>query len=100
MSLEAGPFLDHGHARGVAGLSAFPWQTLMGGILPLALGIALGNLDPELRESLGRTAPTMVPFFGFALGATLDLHRVWQAGLLGFPSLPQLAPSRNNCLKG
>jgi 2-keto-3-deoxygluconate permease len=82
MSLESGPFLTM-VTLGVAGLSAFPWQTLMGGILPLALGIALGNLDHELRELLGRTAPTMIPFFGFALGATLDLHRVWQAGLLG-----------------
>ena len=25
----------------------------------------------------------MIPFFAFALGATLDLHKVWQAGLLG-----------------
>jgi 2-keto-3-deoxygluconate permease len=25
----------------------------------------------------------MIPFFGFALGATLDLHRLWAAGLLG-----------------
>jgi 2-keto-3-deoxygluconate permease len=82
MSLESGPFLTM-VTLGVAGLSAFPWQTLLGGILPLTLGIVLGNLDPELREMLGRTAPAMVPFFGFALGATLDLHGVWHAGLLG-----------------
>jgi 2-keto-3-deoxygluconate permease len=82
MSLESGPFLTM-VTLGVAGLSAFPWQTLVGAILPLVLGLMLGNLDRELRVFLGRAAPTLIPFFGFALGATLDLHRVWQAGMLG-----------------
>jgi 2-keto-3-deoxygluconate permease len=82
MSLESGPFLTM-LTLGVAGLSAFPWPTLVGGILPLALGIVLGNLDSDLREFLGRATPTLVPFFAFALGATLDLRRTWQAGLLG-----------------
>lgn len=82
MSLESGPFFTM-LTLGVAGLSAFPWQALVGGILPLAIGILLGNLDPELRSFLGRTAPTLIPFFAFALGATLDLRLVWQAGLLG-----------------
>jgi 2-keto-3-deoxygluconate permease len=45
--------------------------------------VVLGNIDHDLREFLGRSAATLVPFFAFALGATLDLHRVWQAGLLG-----------------
>ncbi|MEO8050659.1 MAG: 2-keto-3-deoxygluconate permease [Acidobacteriota bacterium] len=82
MSLESGPFLTM-LTLGVAGLSAFPWQTLVGAILPLVLGLVLGNLDRELRVFLGRAAPTLIPFFGFALGTTLDLHRVWQAGMLG-----------------
>ena len=68
---------------GIAGLAAFPWQTMVGGLLPLAVGVALGNLDRELREFFGRAAPVMIPFFAFALGTTLDLHRVAQAGLLG-----------------
>ena len=82
MSLESGPFLTM-VTLGIAGLSAFPWQTLVGAILPLAVGIALGNLDSDLRAFLGGAAPVLIPFFAFALGATLDLHRVWQAGLLG-----------------
>jgi 2-keto-3-deoxygluconate permease len=82
MTLESGPFLTM-VTLGVAGLSAFPWQTLAGGILPLAVGILIGNLDRDMREFLGRAAPTLIPFFAFALGATLDLHRVWAAGLLG-----------------
>lgn len=82
MSLESGPFLTM-VTLGVAGLSAFPWETMVGAILPLAVGMLLGNLDKELREFLGRAVPVMIPFFAFALGAGLDLNKVWQAGVLG-----------------
>ena len=82
MALESGPFLTM-ISLGIAGISAFPWPTLVGAILPLAVGMLLGNLDSELREFLSRGAGVMIPFFAFALGATMDLHRVWEAGLLG-----------------
>jgi len=82
MSLESGPFLTM-ITLGVAGLSAFPWQTLVGAILPLMVGMIIGNLDREMRDFLSRAVPVMIPFFAFALGAGLDLSKVWQAGLLG-----------------
>ena len=82
MTLESGPFLTM-VTLGVAGLSAFPWQTLVGSILPLLVGMLLGNLDREMRDFLSRAIPVMIPFFAFALGAGLDLSKVWQAGLLG-----------------
>lgn len=82
MALESGPFLTM-LTLGVAGLSSFPWQTMLGAILPLCVGLLLGELDPELRLFLGSGAPVMIPFFAFALGSSLDLHLVWRAGLLG-----------------
>jgi 2-keto-3-deoxygluconate permease len=82
MSIESGPFLTM-VTLGVAGLSAFPWQTLVGAVLPLVVGMILGNLDPELRAWFGRAVPVLIPFFAFALGSTIDLHSVWRAGLLG-----------------
>jgi 2-keto-3-deoxygluconate permease len=82
MALESGPFLTM-VTLGVAGLSSFPWQTLIGAILPLCVGMLLGNLDPELREFLGQAAPVLIPFFAFALGTTMDLHHVWDAGMVG-----------------
>ncbi|MCJ2119416.1 2-keto-3-deoxygluconate permease [Methylobacterium sp. J-001] len=82
MSLESGPFLTM-VTLGVAGLSAFPWQTLVGAVLPLLVGMIIGNLDREMRAFLSRAIPVMIPFFAFALGAGLDLTKVWQAGLLG-----------------
>lgn len=82
MSLESGPFLTM-VTLGVAGLAAFPWPTLLGSILPLLIGMLLGNLDREMRDFLAKAVPVMIPFFALALGASLDLHNVWQAGLLG-----------------
>jgi 2-keto-3-deoxygluconate permease len=82
MSLESGPFLTM-VTLGIAGLSAFPWPTLVGSILPLAFGMLLGNLDRDMRDFLAKAVPVMIPFFALALGASLDLHNVWQAGLLG-----------------
>ncbi|HET6936489.1 MAG TPA: 2-keto-3-deoxygluconate permease [Candidatus Angelobacter sp.] len=83
MALESGPFFTM-LTLGIAGLSAFPWQALVGAILPLSLGMLLGNLDSEIRDFLGQAAPVMIPFFAFALGNTLDLKLVWSAGLTGF----------------
>ncbi len=82
MALEGGPFFTM-VTLGVAGLSSFPWQTMLGAVLPLCVGMLLGNLDPELRGFLGDGAPVMIPFFGFALGTTLNLRLVWAAGFLG-----------------
>lgn len=82
MSIESGPFLTM-LTLGAAGLSAFPWQTLLGAILPLLVGIVLGNLDDELRDFLGRAVPVLIPFFAFALGAGIDLSNIWRTGVLG-----------------
>jgi 2-keto-3-deoxygluconate permease len=82
MALESGPFLTM-VTLGVAGLSSFPWQTLIGAILPMCAGMLLGNLDRELREFLGQGVPVLIPFFAFSLGAAMDLRSIWQAGMVG-----------------
>lgn len=82
LALESGPFLTM-VTLGVAGLTAFPWQTLVGAVLPLVAGMVLGNLDPEMGLFLGGGAPVLIPFFAFSLGNTLDLHTLWAAGARG-----------------
>jgi 2-keto-3-deoxygluconate permease len=80
MSLESGPFIT---MMTLGGVLAFPWQTLLGAILPLLAGIVLGNLDRDMRAFLGGAAPALIPFFAFAIGSSLNLTMLWQAGLLG-----------------
>lgn len=82
MSLESGPFLTM-LTLGAAGLSAFPWPAMLGAVLPLLVGMLLGNLDPRMREFLGRSVAVLIPFFAFTLGTTIDASGVWRAGLLG-----------------
>jgi 2-keto-3-deoxygluconate permease len=82
MSIESGPFLTM-VTLGVAGLASFPWPVLLGAVLPLIVGVILGNLDHEMRAFLKPAIPIMIPFFAFGLGNTLDLHHVVEAGLMG-----------------
>jgi 2-keto-3-deoxygluconate permease len=82
MSIESGPFLTM-LTLGLVGLPDFPWHILLATILPLLVGMLLGNLDNDLREFLGRAVPVMIPFFAFALGAGLNLTKVWDAGVVG-----------------
>jgi 2-keto-3-deoxygluconate permease len=82
MSLESGPFLTM-LTLGAAGLAGFPWQTMVGAVLPLVLGMIVGNLDDECREFFGKAAPVLIPFFAFGLGAGLDFTKVASAGVTG-----------------
>lgn len=82
MSLESGPFFTM-IALGMAGVAAFPLPALIGTILPLLLGMFLGNLDRDMREFLSKAVPVLIPFFAFGLGNSLSLTTVWKAGLLG-----------------
>jgi 2-keto-3-deoxygluconate permease len=68
---------------GVAGLSAFPWQALLGALIPLLLGMILGSLDPAMRKFLSAASPVLIFFFGLALGFGISLQTVLKAGLLG-----------------
>ncbi|TIH28620.1 2-keto-3-deoxygluconate permease [Subtercola vilae] len=82
MTIESGPFLTMA-ILGVAGLSAFPWQSLVGALIPLLLGMLLGSLDPAMRKFLSSAAPVLIFFFGLALGFGISLQTVLKAGLLG-----------------
>jgi 2-keto-3-deoxygluconate permease len=82
MSLESGPFMTM-CTLGLAGFATFPWQTLVGALLPFIIGFVLGNLDHELRAFFSQATTVMVPFFAFALGNGLDFHIIFATGLLG-----------------
>ncbi|ACS85504.1 2-keto-3-deoxygluconate transporter [Musicola paradisiaca] len=82
MSLESGPLMTM-VILGTAGIASFEPHVFVGAVLPFLIGFALGNLDPELREFFSRAVQTLIPFFAFALGNTIDLSVIAQTGLLG-----------------
>lgn len=71
LSLNDGPFLTM-LALGLLG-ERFPAVVFLAVLLPLALGLVLGNLDEELRAFLRPGEKLLVPFFAFALGAGMNL---------------------------
>lgn len=82
MSLESGPLVTM-LILGTTGLAAFEPQAFVGAVLPFLIGFILGNLDTDLREFFSRAVHVMIPFFGFALGSSIDLTVIAKTGLAG-----------------
>ena len=82
ISINDGPFLTM-IALGTAGLASFPLLSFLGVVLPLLIGMVLGNLDPDMKKFLLQGGFVIIPFFAFALGAGLDLATIIEAGLPG-----------------
>jgi 2-keto-3-deoxygluconate permease len=82
MSLESGPLVTM-LILGSTGLAAFHPQAFVGAVLPFLVGFLLGNLDKDFREFFSKATHTMIPFFGFALGNSIDLTVIAKTGLAG-----------------
>lgn len=87
MSVESGPFFTM-LILGVVGLASFPLAAFIFALLPLILGIILGNLDPNMRTFLASGKDVLIPLFALALGSSINLTAIVSAGasgiLLGF----------------
>ncbi|WP_034919563.1 2-keto-3-deoxygluconate transporter [Erwinia sp. 9145] len=82
MSIESGPLMTM-VILGTAGIASFEPHVFVGAVLPFLAGFALGNLDEDLREFFSKAVQTLIPFFGFALGNTINLGVILDTGLLG-----------------
>ena len=82
MSVESGPLMTM-VILGSAGLASFQPHHFVGAVLPFLVGFALGNLAHDLREFFSGATQTLIPFFGFALGNTINLGVILDTGLLG-----------------
>ncbi len=80
LAINDGPFLTL-VALGVLG-TAFPMISFIAVLLPIGIGMLLGNLDPKIREFLKPGESVTIPFFAFALGAGMNLANFFNPAVL------------------
>jgi 2-keto-3-deoxygluconate permease len=82
LSILEGPFVTM-LALGLSGLAKIPVLDLVATVLPIVIGMVLGNIDPDMRKFLKSGGDLLIPFFAFGLGAQINLHAILGAGLSG-----------------
>lgn len=81
-AINDGPFFTM-LAMGTAGIASIPFESLLSCVIPLIIGLVLGNLDHELRDFLELGYEKIIPFMGFALGTGLTFEMLIKGGLAG-----------------
>ena len=82
LSLNDGPFLTM-IALGTTGLASIPLLDIVAAIIPLIIGMILGNLDPDFRDLLSKGLNMILPINGFVFGANMSLITIVKAGVPG-----------------
>ena len=79
LSLKDGPFFTL-VALGASGLAQIPIMSLVAVLIPIIIGMILGNIDSDMRAFLGSSKLLLIPFFSFPLGAGMNLETIVKAG--------------------
>ncbi len=82
ISSNDGPFFEM-MFMGIAGVAIIPFKDLMACIIPILLGMILGNLDDKIRDFLKPGMMIAIFMFSFPLGAGLSLQTLIKAGIPG-----------------
>ncbi len=79
LSIKDGPFFTL-VALGASGLAQIPFMALIAVLVPIVIGMILGNIDDDMRKFLGSSKLLLIPFFSFPLGAGMNLTTIIKAG--------------------
>lgn len=82
LALNDGPFFTL-VALGASGLANIPFMSLLAAIIPVALGMLIGNLDHEMRDLFAPMGTAIIPLIGFALGTGINLVNIVKGGFSG-----------------
>ena len=82
LALNDGPFFTL-VALGASGLANIPIMSLLAAVIPVALGMLIGNLDHGMRDIFVPMGTAIIPLIGFALGTGIDLMSIIKGGPSG-----------------
>lgn len=82
LALNDGPFFTL-LALGVSGMASIPFMSLVAVIVPMILGMIIGNLDKSMMKFFAPMADILIPFVGLTLGAGIDLKDIVKGGPQG-----------------
>lgn len=68
---------------GVSGLADIPVMLMVAAVMPLLIGMVVGNLDPKWTNLMKPTGAIVIPFFAFALGTGINLKSIVTGGSVG-----------------
>jgi len=98
LSFNDGPFLTL-VALGMMG-SHFPLAAFLAVLIPIGLGMLLGNLDEDIRKFLKPGESMTIPFFAFALGAGMNFMSFFNPAVVGAGLLLGVATTVCSALAG
>lgn len=81
-SLSVGPTVTMIALSG-AGLASISVWAILGSILPLIIGIVLGNCSPWFKKTLSAAVTPSIITVGFALGCGMSIQQLFEGGLSG-----------------
>ena len=82
LNINDGPFLTM-IALGASGLADIPLLALCAAVMPIVIGMILGNIDQEMKAFLEPGINLMVPFVGFTLGGSINFSSILTGGASG-----------------
>ncbi|MBG9982822.1 2-keto-3-deoxygluconate permease [Aerococcaceae bacterium DSM 111020] len=68
---------------GLGGSGNVDWMPIISAIIPMIVGIILGNLDPDFRQLFDNGIALLIPVLGWNIGQSLNLIQGLQAGIFG-----------------